>query len=238
MNLVTLTGMKRHGKDTLAGFLIEYFASVGLTFERASLADPIKDLVAAELGVSREALEVAKRTDPAIRKRLQDVGQEARDQDPDYWINALLSRLDNDRNYIITDARYPNELETLGDYGPRVLIYRPGIDDGDGHPSEAYARQLVKSYEALPDERHFFTVEPFDFAVENSGGLRQLYDTVGDWLAEHLLVYLEGFRHGQNSVAWQEDTRVTLAETVHVGEGLRGAMATDPGLAPSAAPRL
>lgn len=52
MKIIAVSGWKGSGKDTLANFLIKEFG-----FKRIGFADPLKDTVASQFGLSRESLD-------------------------------------------------------------------------------------------------------------------------------------------------------------------------------------
>jgi hypothetical protein len=61
---------------------------------------------------------------------LQKIGTEAmRDNlHPDVWVNALFTTYGYNSRWIITDVRFPNEIERIKQYdGILIKIVRPGI---------------------------------------------------------------------------------------------------------------
>jgi len=54
------------------------------------------------------------------------------------WVDALLRRIEAiEGDVVVTDVRFDNEAAALRDLGAEIwLIQRPGVDVGDGHPSE------------------------------------------------------------------------------------------------------
>lgn len=148
--LIGLTGKKRAGKDTAAARLIDEHG-----FTRLAFADPLK-AVAARLPVviptatggerlssllASRGWEQAKER-PEVRALLQDLGLAMREEvDEDIWTLAIRNRarriLDEGGSVVITDVRFPNELDLIEDLGGfHVHIDRPGLVASDPHPSE------------------------------------------------------------------------------------------------------
>lgn len=126
--LVGLAGYARSGKDTAAGALVD------LGYDRRGFADALK-LLAARIGWDG-------RKDDAGRKLLQDLGVGARDLlGADVWVDALMSTLTGPT--VITDVRFPNEVDAICDRGGVVLrIWRPGVGPALGHVSETALDRL------------------------------------------------------------------------------------------------
>lgn len=91
--IIGISGPMHVGKTALATLLEEREAYV-----RESFANPLKELT--------DHLRL-----PATRESYQRMGQGARDLiHPDVWVDALGLRIDPNRDYVIDDVRYPNEL--------------------------------------------------------------------------------------------------------------------------------
>lgn len=120
--LVGLAGYARSGKDAAAGALVD------LGYDRRGFADALK-LLAGRIGWDG-------RKDDAGRKLLQDLGVGARDVlSPDVWVDALMSTIDGPT--VITDVRFPNEVDAICDRGGVVVrVWRPGVAPARGHVSE------------------------------------------------------------------------------------------------------
>jgi hypothetical protein len=102
-----------------------------------------------------------------IGKLLQVVGGFFRNFiDPDVWVNYLFKN--KQRVAIISDVRYPNEVQKIHDHGGIILhITKPDHElpnDGrsDLHESET---QIILA----------------DFTIDNSGTLKDLYDKLDDF---------------------------------------------------------
>lgn len=144
-----LTGRKRSGKDT-AG---EVFEAMGFT--RLSFAAPIKIMIGALLtyqGVDDETvyemLEGSLKETPteylggrSPRHAMQTLGTEwGRNMITDtLWIDALLNAAQQHELVVVTDVRFPNEVEVCDQVW---RISRPGNTAVDAHPSEAQIDDL------------------------------------------------------------------------------------------------
>ena len=146
--IVALAGHIGSGKDTLATVLEQVLKAepelAQLAIHRMAFADPIKDIICEQFNISRSFLETTKRTkDPPqgferpIRELLQHVG-DFRTFKADVWVDALLRKLPSDGLVIITDVRYPNELEALKKRGAYVVLLSRHLDTAtvDTHSSE------------------------------------------------------------------------------------------------------
>lgn len=150
--LIGLTGRKRSGKDTFAERLVLHhgykrFAFADNVRQAALDLDPI--IVQAHTNggimlrlshvVAGHGWEKAKEI-PEVRRTLQRFGSESiRRLDPTFWVRTVMDAVSNhDGPAVITDVRFPNELEAVHDAdGWSVRITRTGLpDDGDLHISE------------------------------------------------------------------------------------------------------
>ena len=135
--LIGLTGFAGTGKDTVADILVEDY-----DYERLSFADPLKDMFCASNGLTREELELRKRSEMWIREGLQELGLSKRAIREDYWIHQLELRMHTLRkvgaeNFVISDVRFENELESVHQWGGQVWrIVRPGTGPANDHISE------------------------------------------------------------------------------------------------------
>lgn len=156
MNIIAFAGQARAGKTTMARAFGRAAAKLDMKPIYFSFADPIKD-EAAKAGIDRE-------TDPLrYREFCQNFGRTMREQNPDYWVEAMSKRLEKaakadsvhleksvvfDTSYyettiIIDDLRYENEYDFIKKLGGHVLlVVRPGLPDPNaewrGHESEEF----------------------------------------------------------------------------------------------------
>lgn len=133
--IVAITGLKGSGKDEVAKVLIKNFG-----YKKVAFADLLKDITAQIYGWPREGLEG---TTPAWRKwretidehwgisprcALQKIGTDLiRNQlDQDLWAKRLIQIIKQSKHkkFVITDCRFPNEINILKDSGFDVHFWR------------------------------------------------------------------------------------------------------------------
>jgi hypothetical protein len=157
MRVVGFVGRKNAGKDTAASALTAWrgYIRVAYADQVKALALRINPIVLPELPdgfqrldwiVSAYGWDVAKRTIPAVRELLQELGTGVRDLvGDDAWLNAWDSRVNAGHGGVaavaVPDVRRRNEAEHVrvrGTYGGSLLIrvVRPGLDTSDTHVSE------------------------------------------------------------------------------------------------------
>jgi len=143
--IIGLCGLIGAGKGCVADILVERH-----DFFKESFANSVKDSCAAVFGWDRALLEGDTPESRAWREQsdqwwskklgrefsprlaLQLMGTEAgRDVfHPDLWVHTVLRRceLAPERNYVIADVRFPNEINAIRDSGGRVIRVRRGPD--------------------------------------------------------------------------------------------------------------
>ena len=161
MQVVGLAGRKGSGKSTVAQHLVDAHGFVELSFaaplkEAALILDPLIPAYGGfpPLRLSSHLALVGGRWDsakkvPGVRSLLQKLGDAMRHIDPDIFLGAvkkaLLSPATGDK-IVVSDVRFPNEVETVKWWGggaPIVYIDRPGTDDGDSHRSEQFDQSVA-----------------------------------------------------------------------------------------------
>jgi len=136
--LVGIVGFAGSGKDTIGQYLIDQHK-----FQKDSYAKPLKDAVATIFNWPREMLEgdsISSRSwreqvDPfwsevlgrevTPRWILQNIGTELfrKYLHPDLWVMSMKHRLQQkiNENIVITDCRFPNEIQLLRDFGGSII---------------------------------------------------------------------------------------------------------------------
>jgi hypothetical protein len=190
--VIGLTGYARSGKDTVAAFLVERYGYTRLAFADilrtfASTLNPLVplegDRVFARLAdlVDGVGWDTAKTSVPEVRRLLQRLGTECGRAllGDTVWIDAAFRQMEPDRHYVISDVRFPNEVEAIRAHDPRnnmiLRLVRPGVGPVNNHPSEAELRT----------EHRLFTVE-----LHNTGTINDLHAMVRD-VFENLLGFEE-----------------------------------------------
>jgi len=159
---VAVVGPKGAGKDTLGSILQKY-----AKFEHLNFADLLKEVCIQKYGLTYEEC-----YEPALKEKvltrwphvtprqiMQEEAETSRKLYPDIWVKAWEDKIswsvDSDQNLLVTDLRYPNELEAFRKLQNNVVIYvmnpvveeerRQGIAKNDPrwmHESESHAPML------------------------------------------------------------------------------------------------
>lgn len=156
MKILGITGKKRSGKDTLCEILNDV---PNIPVLRRAFADPLKEEVAAMLGVSLEFLEKHKVTH--YRGLLQWWGTEYRRQmfSEQYWLvrmGAFIEFISGNSKpnqvLVVTDCRFPNEATYLREHGATIIkVERPSLVSTDSHASEALVDTIVPDLTIVND---------------------------------------------------------------------------------------
>lgn len=207
--IIGICGFQGSGKDTIADYLQNIYG-----FKRDSFAATLKDAVAAVFGWDRELLEGRTResriwreqVDPWWAKRLdmpnltprlvlQKWGTEVarKSWHDDIWIASLENKLTRAHNdIVITDVRFPNEIEAVRNAGGIVIRVVRGPEP-EWYKSAVAANQQVQSAVAYmlaqnvhPSEWAWIGTK-FDAVIDNNAdGLDPLFTQVKD-LVQDLL---------------------------------------------------
>ena len=146
-----IAGAKQHGKDTLANYIKQYndkFEIVHFADELKRLVCIIFNLELAQLNESllkeklfnnpivmdnfldlmksETGLDIKPQNKIAITPRevMQFFGTEyVRSEQDDYWIDFVKRKIDNsiEKNFLISDVRYPNEANVLRQLGGKII---------------------------------------------------------------------------------------------------------------------
>ena len=211
--IIAICGLIGSGKDTTADYLVNIHQ-----FRRDSFARTLKDAVAVVFGWDRELLEGhtkesrvwreqvdawwADRLDiPHLTPRwvLQNWGTEVcrKGFHNNIWVASLENRLRKTTDdIVISDCRFPNEIEALRAVGARVIC----VERGDRPLWYDWATR----YNTCTDDQHRLTMrvvaeleqsplkyrvhesewawvgQSFDAVIDNNGEISELYDRVND----------------------------------------------------------
>lgn len=145
--IVGISGYKGSGKDTAGDVLINKFG-----FKKESFAGPIKDIVAQQFNIDREMLEGTDEFSRKCRENsdygaygftprelLQKIGTFYNSEiDKCYWSDIVEKKYLKTfgEDIVLTDVRFPCEVEMIERNGGFVIrVERPGFD-GEDHISE------------------------------------------------------------------------------------------------------
>lgn len=195
--LIGLVGFAGSGKGTVGDILVRKHGFVADSF-----AAPVKDAIAAIFGWPRYLLEGDTETSRQFREMpdsfwsqalnktvtprwaLQMMGTEAGRQifGSDLWVAALENRIRNSHaaDHVITDVRFPNEIDMIHRKGGRVIWVRRG-----GYP-EWYniAREHNLGINKIDYELPVHYSEwawigsKIDITIENEAGMKELEHNV------------------------------------------------------------
>lgn len=153
LKIVGFTGRKRSGKDTAAAVYVQ----AGYT--RLSFASPLKNMIAALLqyqgvpsSIIMDMIEGNAKEVPtpflggrSPRHCMQTLGTEwGRDLiKTNLWADVLINTARHFPLVVVSDVRFPNEVETIRKAGGVVYrINRPGLVANDHHSSEVQIDEL------------------------------------------------------------------------------------------------
>ena len=124
MKVIELCGKAGVGKDTFCNELINQLENKGLKCLHISFADYLKF-------ICKQYFNWDGKKDEKGREMLQRVGTDMfRKKDPNFWVNIVANFLSMCNEYkifdyaIITDARFPNEINELSNCGIDTKAYR------------------------------------------------------------------------------------------------------------------
>jgi rhodanese-related sulfurtransferase len=203
--IIGIAGFQGSGKDTIADYLQNIYG-----FKRDSFAATLKDAVAAVFGWDRELLEGrttesrawreqvdpwwAKRLDmPNLTPRLvlQKWGTEVarKSWHDDTWIASLENKLNRAHNdIVITDVRFPNEIEAVRNAGGVVIRVVRGDEPSwysiaqvaNRHPQPNASMEILNDLGIHPSEWAWIGTK-FDAIIDNNAdGLDPLFAQVKD----------------------------------------------------------
>jgi len=185
--IIGVSGRARAGKNVFAEFLAEELhRRTGKAYIMMAYADELKNMAQKELDLSWDQLwgEEKESKDKRYvrlyddrddythwtgREIMQSLGQFFRGFDPDFWTKKLFKTIEEKEyeNVIITDVRYPNEVDPVVERrGYHIRVNRP-MDNkihGKTHESET---SLDAPYKV-------------DFSIVNSGTLDDLRKLASD----------------------------------------------------------
>lgn len=199
--IIGVCGFIGSGKDTIADYLVNFHE-----FRRDSFASTLKDAVAAVFGWDRELLEGRtkqarewrEQVDPWWAERLamptltprwvlQYWGTEVcrKSFHDDIWIASLENKLRTSKdNIVISDCRFPNEVESIRKAGGIVIRVKRGEEPAWLRVAQAACRGDAKSQKLMTDEFKVHASEwawaniEFDHVVENSASIDELYGKI------------------------------------------------------------
>lgn len=185
MNIICISGKARHGKDTVGGILQEQLQKEGKRTAHVAYGDLVKF-------VAKQYFDWDGNKDEQGRSLLQWIGTDiVRHENPNYWVEFVIGILDLFYGcwdtVIITDCRFPNEIELIKQHFEdrrryadcRVFhfrVVRPNFDNG-----------LTQEQKEHPSETALDDYPKIDCLIYNIGSLRDLKWEVMNTAWLHLL---------------------------------------------------
>lgn len=155
--IIAICGLKRSGKDTIADYLVSNYG-----YTKIKLADPIKHVVkhlfgftSDQVGETDEKDIIDQKWNITPRQAMQFFGTEMMQYKiqellPNigrkFWINSLLSNIEDNKKYVISDLRFLHEYTELLKHDAYIIkVIRPMKSTQiDTHCSE-------EEYERIPE---------------------------------------------------------------------------------------
>ena len=161
--IIGLCGLKGSGKDTLGKILVEKY-----NFQKFSFADTLKDITSIIFNWDRKSLEGDTNKSREFRETKDDWWSQQLDKDitprkmlqfigtdlfrnyfhQDIWVKIIERKLiDNkNKNIVITDCRFMNEVEIIKKLRGSIIKINRNITNNDNHSSENQLTNLKPDY--------------------------------------------------------------------------------------------
>ena len=148
-NIIGIAGLAGSGKDTIGEAIVAFGKLKNEKWEIKKFATELKRIASILTGYKIQDFESQEFknaklgpewSDMTVRDMLQKIGTDAmRDNlHPDVWVNALFSNYGYNNKWIITDVRFPNEVERIKQHnGTLIKVVRPGIVTLDHYSEKA-----------------------------------------------------------------------------------------------------
>lgn len=199
--LIGILGRINSGKDTVARELVETYG-----FRQDSFASTLKDITAQIFGWDRELLSGGSAESRAFREEvdewwaeqlgmpnftprlaLQLIGTDVfrNNFHTDIWVLSAMRRYKEGENVVISDARFPNEVQIIRSLGGHIIQVDRGeepewwpIAKGAAEGREVALKAMEEHYKIHASEWAWANEIP-DELIHNDGTLEQLYSMVG-----------------------------------------------------------
>ena len=213
--IIAICGLKGSGKDTTADYIIKNYPN----WEKDSFAGTLKDAVSVIFGWDRKMLAGETPEDRELRETKDEYWSEKLGYDvsprkilqlfgtecirnhfhKDIWVNSLEKKVKNtDKNIIITDCRFKNELDMLRKLGAIVIrVQRPPLPDWFEKVEEIGklyyngARFLVDPYQQIDElqnihqsEWDWIGYDNPDYILDVNGDFEYLYNQIDKMMKE------------------------------------------------------
>ena len=186
--IISISGKIGSGKDTIAEIIKEKMPAAG--WEVKKFAGKLKEVATllTSIPITQFEDQSFKQTSlpsewnnatgdaMTVRDLLQKLGTEAMRNGlhENVWVNALFSDYQNNSNWIVTDTRFPNEIDACVHRGAICIKV---VRDSGNHIGTAHASET-----ALDDYNQW------DYIVDNTGSVENLRRKVDEILRENHLI--------------------------------------------------
>jgi hypothetical protein len=207
--LIAIAGLAGSGKDTIGEYLCSQYL-----FKKDSFAAPLKDAVSSIFGWDRSKVEgttpegrawreqvdpwwAEKLSMPHLTPRwaLQNFGTEVFRQHfhDKIWMLSFENRIiQTDKDVVVTDARFPNELDLIRSIGGRTILVKRGpnpewwdlaasVNTEPNEKLRSVKLNELKTYGVHPSEYSWVGLN-YDFIVENNSTKDALYAEIDKFL--------------------------------------------------------
>lgn len=191
--IIGICGLIGAGKDTAADYLVNFHE-----FKRESFAGTLKDAVASVFGWDRELLEGRTKharewreeIDPWWSQRLempnltprlvlQLWGTEVcrKGFHDDIWIASVENKLRKEEdNIVISDCRFPNEIQSIRQAGGRVIRIVRGPEPDWFSLAKFKPHKMKEVYPGVHASEYSWAGTDFDIVIDNNGTIEELYE--------------------------------------------------------------
>lgn len=179
--LLVLLGWRGSGKDTFANYIVNNYK-----FRKYAFADSVKDISSDLYNVPRNLFDDPikkneKLSDPDLfqyspRDICIHVGQSIKKIDPQIWIKRILEKININKLNVITDCRFPNELETVKNKFPHCKSI--WIDRFDSIPNECVNETSENSLNKKDAE----------FSIKNKDCIETFHGSIDSFLSQFNLI--------------------------------------------------
>ena len=185
-----ICGFQSSGKDTIADFLVTHYG-----FKKLSFASALKDILSVIFGWSRDKLEGITKEDRLWRENvdiwwatelhmphltprfaLQHFGTEIfrNHWHPDIWTKIIENQLTKYDNIVITDCRFPNEINLVKKYCGKLIHVHKVLPDW----FQNYKSGIDCDIQNMHISEVSWIRNDFDYEIDNTSTISDLYEKI------------------------------------------------------------
>lgn len=190
--IIGIVGLIGAGKDTAADYFCNFHG-----FKRESFAGTLKDAVSTVFGWDRELVEGRTAASRAWREQVDEWWAERLDMPgltprhvlqqwgtevcrngfhDDIWIASVENKLRTAKdNIVISDCRFPNEIESIRRAGGKVVRIARGQDPDWFSLAKIHPTQMKEVYPHVHASEYSWVSSQFDVVVDNNGSIDDLF---------------------------------------------------------------